>query len=121
MPQQQMLFCEIMYRVLISWGNSRWVEARAIKTNDGRVVMDFLKFHIFCRISVSKVLINDQGIHFCNRVMATLLEKYGVVHRVVTAYHPQSCYKRWRILTRMIGADSWRTLCGHIGQHTRLR
>ncbi|RDX82876.1 hypothetical protein CR513_36285, partial [Mucuna pruriens] len=39
---------------------------------------------------VSKALISDQGSHFCNRVMVTLLEKYGVVHRVATAYHLQT-------------------------------
>ncbi|RDX87947.1 hypothetical protein CR513_30517, partial [Mucuna pruriens] len=39
---------------------------------------------------VPKALISDQGNHFCNRAMATLLEKYGVVHRVATAYHPQT-------------------------------
>ncbi|RDY12104.1 Retrovirus-related Pol polyprotein from transposon 17.6, partial [Mucuna pruriens] len=42
------------------------------------------------RFGVPKALISDQGSHFCNRVMATLLEKYGVVHQVATAYHPQT-------------------------------
>ncbi|RDX85607.1 Pol polyprotein, partial [Mucuna pruriens] len=69
---------------------SRWVEAKATKTNDAKVVVDFLKSHIFCTFGVSKALISDQGNHFYNRAMTTLLEKYGVVHRVVTAYHPQT-------------------------------
>ncbi|RDX97136.1 gag-pol, partial [Mucuna pruriens] len=38
---------------------------------------------------VPKVLISDQGSHFCDRAMGSLLHKYGVVHRVATAYHPQ--------------------------------
>ncbi|RDX82268.1 hypothetical protein CR513_36962, partial [Mucuna pruriens] len=37
-----------------------------------------------------KALISDQGSHFCNKTMSTLLEKYGIVHRVTTAYHPQT-------------------------------
>ncbi|RDX81555.1 Pro-Pol polyprotein, partial [Mucuna pruriens] len=75
----------------VSYGNSyillavdyvsKWVEAKATKTNDAKTVLKFVKF------SVSKVLINDQGSHFCNSAMATLLEKYGVVHKVATAYH----------------------------------
>ncbi|RDY12322.1 Gag-Pol polyprotein, partial [Mucuna pruriens] len=69
---------------------SKWVEVRATKTNDARVVVDFLKSHIFCKFGVSKVLISDQGSHFCNHAMVTLLEKYGVVHRVAIAYHPQT-------------------------------
>ncbi|RDX70122.1 hypothetical protein CR513_50667, partial [Mucuna pruriens] len=88
-----------------------------LETNDARVVMDFLKSHIF----VGLALISDQGSHFYNCAMATLLEKYGVEHRVATTYHPQtnaklkssigklkSYYKRWKIRVEMIGAASWR-------------
>ncbi|RDY13888.1 Retrovirus-related Pol polyprotein from transposon 17.6, partial [Mucuna pruriens] len=39
---------------------------------------------------VPKVLISDQGSHFYNRAMASLLQKYGVAHRIATAYHPQT-------------------------------
>ncbi|RDX90232.1 hypothetical protein CR513_27920, partial [Mucuna pruriens] len=31
---------------------SRWVEAKATKTNDVKVVVDFLKSNIFCRFGV---------------------------------------------------------------------
>ncbi|RDY14638.1 hypothetical protein CR513_00291, partial [Mucuna pruriens] len=48
---------------------SKWVEAIATKTNDAKVVADFLKF------GVPKTLISDQGSHFCNRAMASLLQK----------------------------------------------
>ncbi|RDY10011.1 Pol polyprotein, partial [Mucuna pruriens] len=69
---------------------SRWVEAIATKTNDARVVMDFLKSNILCRFGVPKVLKSDQGSHFYNRVMSSLLHKYGVMHKITTAYHPQT-------------------------------
>ncbi|RDX67802.1 Gag-Pol polyprotein, partial [Mucuna pruriens] len=69
---------------------SQWVEAIATKTNDAKVVVDFLKSNIFYRFGVLKAFISDQGSHFCNRSMSTLLHKYGVVHRVATAYHPQT-------------------------------
>ncbi|RDX64961.1 gag-pol, partial [Mucuna pruriens] len=69
---------------------SRWVEAVATRTNDSRVVVDFLKSNIFCRFGVPKALISDQGSHFCNRAMASLLQKYGVAHKIATAYHPQT-------------------------------
>ncbi|RDX74547.1 hypothetical protein CR513_45698, partial [Mucuna pruriens] len=39
---------------------------------------------------VPKALINDQGSHFYNRAMSSLLEKYGVVHQIAIAYHPQT-------------------------------
>ncbi|RDX77871.1 hypothetical protein CR513_41925, partial [Mucuna pruriens] len=102
MPQQPILFCEVFY----VWGIdfmgpfpvsngysyillavdyvSKWVEATATKTNDAKVVVDFLKSNIFCRFGVPKALISDQGSHFCNTAMASLLHKYGVVHKVAT-------------------------------------
>ncbi|RDX96865.1 hypothetical protein CR513_20426, partial [Mucuna pruriens] len=35
------------------------------------------------RFGVPKAVISDQGSHLCNKTMSILLEKYGVVHRVV--------------------------------------
>ncbi|RDX63885.1 Gag-Pol polyprotein, partial [Mucuna pruriens] len=89
-----------MFGVLISWGHSQslmvihtycwpWTIHRT-KTNDAKVVVDFLKSNIFCRFGVPKALISDQGSHFCNRAMASLLQKYGVTHRIAIAYHPQT-------------------------------
>ncbi|RDY01990.1 Gag-Pol polyprotein, partial [Mucuna pruriens] len=46
---------------------SRWVEAIATRTNDARVVVDFLKSNIFCRFGVPKALISEQRSHFCNK------------------------------------------------------
>ncbi|RDX65374.1 gag-pol, partial [Mucuna pruriens] len=63
---------------------SRWVEAIPTRTNDAKVVVDFLKF------GVPNELISDQGSHFCNRAMASLLQKYKVAHKIATAYHPQT-------------------------------
>ncbi|RDY06193.1 Pro-Pol polyprotein, partial [Mucuna pruriens] len=42
------------------------------------------------RFSVPKALISDQGTHFCNRVISSLLEKYGVLNKIATPYHPQT-------------------------------
>ncbi|RDX73042.1 gag-pol, partial [Mucuna pruriens] len=65
-----------------------WVEAIATKTNDAKVVVNFLKSNIFCRFGVPKALISDEGSHFYNRAMSSILHKYRVAHRIATAYHP---------------------------------
>jgi len=85
MPQQPMLFCEVfdvwgidfMGLFPISFGFtyillavdyvSKWVEAKA-----------------------TRAIVSDQGTHFCNRSMGVLLQKYGVVHKLSTPYHPQT-------------------------------
>nr|GEW48453.1 reverse transcriptase domain-containing protein [Tanacetum cinerariifolium] len=52
---------------------SKWVEAKALPTNDARVVVKFLK-SLFPRFGTPKATINDRGTHFSNdqfsRVMA---------------------------------------------------
>ena len=61
-----------------------------VDSNDSIVVVDFVRSNIFCRFGVHRVIISDQGSHFYNRSLASLLQNYGVVHRVATTYHPQT-------------------------------
>nr|GEU54832.1 reverse transcriptase domain-containing protein [Tanacetum cinerariifolium] len=67
---------------------SKWVEAKALPTNDARVVVKFLK-SLFSRFGTPKAIISDRGTHFCNDQFAKVISKYGVMHRLSTAYHPQ--------------------------------
>ncbi|KAI3755784.1 hypothetical protein L1987_55590 [Smallanthus sonchifolius] len=69
---------------------SKWVEAKATRTNDAKVVSGFVKANIFSRFGTPKAFISDRGSHFCNRTIEALFKKYGVAHRVSTAYHPQT-------------------------------
>ncbi|CAN6547132.1 unnamed protein product [Malus baccata var. baccata] len=69
---------------------SKWVEAKATRTNDSKVVADFIKTNIFARFGMPRVIISDGGSHFCNRTIEALLRKYNVNHKVSTPYHPQS-------------------------------
>ncbi|KAM1206229.1 hypothetical protein PS1_006904 [Malus domestica] len=68
----------------------KWVEAKATRTNDSRVVADFVKSNIFSRFGMPRVLISDGGSHFCNCTNEALLKKYNVMHKVSTPYHPQT-------------------------------
>ncbi|GJV91454.1 reverse transcriptase domain-containing protein [Tanacetum coccineum] len=68
---------------------SKWAEAKALPTNNARIVVNFLK-KLFSRFEILKDLISDRGTHFCNRQMEKILKKYGVHHRIATAYHPQT-------------------------------
>ena len=45
---------------------SKWVEAEATRTNDHKVVIKFLKSHIFSRFRCSRAIISDEGTHFLN-------------------------------------------------------
>ncbi|RDX98373.1 gag-pol, partial [Mucuna pruriens] len=68
---------------------SRWVEAIATKTNDAKVVVNFLKSNIFYQFGVPKALISDQGSDFCNRAMSSLLYKYGVTNSQAEVFNTE--------------------------------
>ncbi|KAL0291643.1 UNVERIFIED_CONTAM: Retrovirus-related Pol polyprotein from transposon opus [Sesamum radiatum] len=69
---------------------SKWVEAIGTPTNDGRVVLKFIKKFIFTRYGTPRAIISDGGKHFCNKQFEALLKKFGVTHRIATPYHPQT-------------------------------
>ncbi|GJZ08392.1 reverse transcriptase domain-containing protein [Tanacetum coccineum] len=68
---------------------SKWVKAKALPTNHARVVVKFLKSH-FARFGTPRAIISDRGTYFCNDQFAKVMLKYGVTHRLSTAYHPQT-------------------------------
>ncbi|GKC20964.1 reverse transcriptase domain-containing protein [Tanacetum coccineum] len=68
---------------------SKWVEAKALPTNDARVVVKFLK-SLFAQFGTPIAIISDRGTYFCNDQFAKVMSKYGVTHRLATAYHPQT-------------------------------
>nr|GEV51773.1 reverse transcriptase domain-containing protein [Tanacetum cinerariifolium] len=68
---------------------SKWVEAKALPTNDARVVVKFLK-SIFARFGTPCAIFSDRGTYFCNDQFAEVMLKYGVTHRLSTAYHLQT-------------------------------
>nr|GEV33629.1 reverse transcriptase domain-containing protein [Tanacetum cinerariifolium] len=94
---------------------SKWVEAKALPTNDARVVVKFLK-SFFARFETPRAIISDRGTLFCNDKFAKVMSKYGVTHRLATAYHPQTSRQvevsnrgLKRILERTVGENrsSW--------------
>ncbi|GJS93196.1 reverse transcriptase domain-containing protein [Tanacetum coccineum] len=49
----------------------------------------FLK-SLFAHFGTPCAIISDRGTHFCNDQFAKVMLKYGVTHRLSTAYHPQT-------------------------------
>ncbi|GJZ75757.1 reverse transcriptase domain-containing protein [Tanacetum coccineum] len=78
MPQNPVQICEIFD-----------VEAKALPTNDARVVVKFLK-QLFSRFGTPRAIISDRGTHFCNDQFSKVLTKYCVTHKPSTSYHPKT-------------------------------
>ncbi|GJV82457.1 reverse transcriptase domain-containing protein [Tanacetum coccineum] len=133
MPQNAIQVCEIFdvwgidfmgpfpslrrnkYILVAIYYLSKWVEAKALPTNDARVVVKFLK-SLFAQFGTPRAIISDRGTHFCNDQFAKVMSKYGVTHRLATAYHPQTSGQvevsnrgLKRILERTVGENraSW--------------
>nr|GEU92139.1 reverse transcriptase domain-containing protein [Tanacetum cinerariifolium] len=102
---------------------SKWVEAKSLPTNDARVVVKFLK-SIFSRFGIPRAIISDHGTYFCNDQFTRVMIKYGVTHRLATAYHPQtsgqvevSNHGLKRILEMMMGGKPCLVVNGHRVKH----
>nr|GFB91935.1 reverse transcriptase domain-containing protein [Tanacetum cinerariifolium] len=67
---------------------SKWVKAKALPTNDARVVCKFLN-NLFARFCAPRAIISDRETHFCNDQFTKVMQKYGVTHRLATTNHPQ--------------------------------
>nr|GEV99112.1 reverse transcriptase domain-containing protein [Tanacetum cinerariifolium] len=107
MPQNYIQVCEIFdiwdidfigpflssqgnkYRLLDVDYLSKWVEAKALPTNDAQVVCKFLK-SLFARFGTPRAIISNRGMQFYNDQFAKVMLKYDVTHRLATAYYPQT-------------------------------
>ncbi|GJR65896.1 reverse transcriptase domain-containing protein [Tanacetum coccineum] len=90
---------------------SKWVEAKALPTNDARVVVKFLK-SLFSRFGAPRAIISDRGTHFCNDKFDRVMSKYGVTHRLSTAYHPQRVVKSRTAYKTPIGCTPYKLVYG---------
>nr|GEZ72682.1 reverse transcriptase domain-containing protein [Tanacetum cinerariifolium] len=90
---------------------SKWVEAKALPTNDAQIVCKILK-SLFARFGTPRAIISDRGTYFCNDQFTKVMLKYGVTHRLATAYHPQTSGQEEvsnrglkRVLERTVGEN----------------
>ncbi|GKB71566.1 reverse transcriptase domain-containing protein, partial [Tanacetum coccineum] len=97
----------LTFGVLTSWGRSRLQEGTNI----------YLWSLITCQngFGALRAIISDRGTHFCNDQFAKVMLKYGVTHRISTAYHPQTSRQvevsnrgLKRILERTVGENRTR-------------
>ncbi|GJR75644.1 reverse transcriptase domain-containing protein, partial [Tanacetum coccineum] len=100
-------------RSLMSGALTLWARSRLRK---GISIFSWQSIICRNRFGAPRAIISDHGTHFCNDQFAKVMQKYGVTHRLSTAYHPQtngqvgvSNHGLKRILKRTIGENraSW--------------
>lgn len=87
---------------------TKWVEARALKTNSAAVTARFLNKQILTRYECPLILVSDQGSHFINEAIEYLVDHFLLQHKTSPPTTPTvmcrqcqqtkclaSCYPNW--------------------------
>ena len=69
---------------------TKWAEAEPVDTCSSEIAAKFIYENIITRFGCPLTIISDQGTHFINRTIKTLIDQFQIDHRQSTAYHPQS-------------------------------
>ncbi len=69
---------------------TKWPIVKAIKEATAKTISKFIYEKIICEHGCPQVLQSDREIHFVNRVIQDLSEKFRIKHRLFISYHPQT-------------------------------
>jgi hypothetical protein len=67
---------------------TKWVEAKALKTNTVVVIAKFLYEYILTRFGCPLTIVIDQGIHFINDTLKHMTEWFLLKHVNFITYYP---------------------------------
>jgi transposase InsO family protein len=68
---------------------TRWAEARVVKDCSATTTACFIFDNIITSFGCQKILMSDQGTHFINKTVESLIEEFAVHHQKSTPCHPQ--------------------------------
>ena len=69
---------------------TRWAEAAAVRDCSAETAARFIFEHIISRFGCPRSLTNDQGTHFINATVRSLLDTFMIQHHKSSPYHPQA-------------------------------
>ncbi len=67
---------------------TKWVEAKALKTNIATIITKFLHECILIGFGCLLTIVTNQGLHFINYVIKHLIDHFLFIHVNSTTYYP---------------------------------
>ncbi|XP_047259177.1 uncharacterized protein K02A2.6-like, partial [Capsicum annuum] len=68
---------------------TKWVEAASYRAVTKKVVADFVRNNLICRLGVPEVIITDNGENLNSQLMKEICDQFKIVHHNSTAYRLQ--------------------------------
>ncbi|KAL7291585.1 hypothetical protein TKK_0014628 [Trichogramma kaykai] len=69
---------------------TRWIEVKPLRKADDKGVARALEELILFRWETPEYFLSDNGKEFDNKLLASVLQEYGIKHETTAPYHPQS-------------------------------
>jgi len=69
---------------------TKWPEARPTPTNTAAEAEKFIYEDIICQHGCPQIILSDRGLHFKNKLINQLTERFKIQHLFSSPYHPQT-------------------------------
>lgn len=79
-----------MYLLVIQDLFTKWIEVKALKTVNGKLIRDAIEDLIITRWEIPRCLMIDNGTEFVNKMIAGFASECGIRHITVPPYHAQA-------------------------------
>ena len=78
------------YIITATYYLTRWEKEAPVKYCTTATAAKFLFENVVTRFGCSKILFNDQGMHFVNKLIVEMTTEFQIQHKNTTPYHPQA-------------------------------
>ncbi|KAI4879184.1 hypothetical protein NFI96_009857, partial [Prochilodus magdalenae] len=90
---------------------TKWVELFPLRDSKTHGLCQLLRDEIFTRWGVPKYLVSDRGPQFTSQLLTDLCQKWGVLQKMTTSYHPQTN------LTERVNRSLKTMIASFVGEH----
>jgi hypothetical protein len=76
------------YILVATYYSTKWVGAKAFRTNIATIIVNFLYEYILIRFDCPLTLVTNHGVHYINDDIKYLTDRFMMKHVSITTYYP---------------------------------